>query len=55
LGGYDRPELTQNDDGIVTLLEARALHLKFNLLLVLNVVKLGVTQVKVARQENLHG
>jgi hypothetical protein len=37
------------------LLEARPLDLELNLLLVLDVFKVGVTKVKVARQQDFHG
>jgi hypothetical protein len=55
LRGDDRPELAKHDDGVVTLLEARPLDLKLNLLLFLDTLKVGVSEVKVARQQDLHG
>jgi hypothetical protein len=46
-------KLAQNNNGLVTLLEAGAYHIKLNVLTDVGVVKVGVADVKITRQKDL--
>jgi hypothetical protein len=52
---YNRAQLPQDDDAVIPLLKPGAHHLEFNFLSILHLLKVGIANVEVSRQEDLEG